>query len=198
MKKSLYVKTTISLFVCAFLCVLPVVSVSHADMINQLYVGIDDDPNWGDSKVWHNFGTYTYNGSTVVLDPTLIDVTNSSANYNSSGYIMWICEGSSPISVNVSFDYQHDPFNASIEFYYSSGTYLLLESSAGHFSKNLLVQPGEHFYISNEVGYYGNFEGHSIVNNISVSTSPVPLPGAVLLLGAGLCRLAAYARRRKE
>jgi len=28
--------------------------------------------------------------------------------------------------------------------------------------------------------------------------SPVPLPGAVLLLGAGLVRLAAYARRRQE
>jgi hypothetical protein len=35
-------------------------------------------------------------------------------------------------------------------------------------------------------------------NDKIVSMNPVPLPGAVLLLGAGMARLAAYARRRRE
>jgi hypothetical protein len=35
-------------------------------------------------------------------------------------------------------------------------------------------------------------------NDKIVTMNPVPLPGAVLLLGAGLARLAAYARRRRD
>ena len=36
------------------------------------------------------------------------------------------------------------------------------------------------------------------VTSFNASLSTVPLPGAILLLGAGLARLAAYARRRED
>jgi hypothetical protein len=41
-------------------------------------------------------------------------------------------------------------------------------------------------------------EGFGDYNDMVVKFSTVPLPGAVLLLGGGLVRLAAYARRRRE
>jgi hypothetical protein len=41
-------------------------------------------------------------------------------------------------------------------------------------------------------GKYGDF------NDMAVRVTGVPLPGAVLLLGAGMARLAAYARRRRD
>jgi hypothetical protein len=41
-------------------------------------------------------------------------------------------------------------------------------------------------------------EGFGDYNDMVVKFSAVPLPGAVLLLGAGMARLAAYARRRRE
>jgi hypothetical protein len=63
-----------------------------------------------------------------------------------------------------------------------------------------------HFYVACEAlainGALGTFaEGAFDFNDMVVmleSVQPVPLPGAVLLLGAGLARLAAYARRRQD
>jgi hypothetical protein len=53
--------------------------------------------------------------------------------------------------------------------------------------------------------YYDSLQNtglHGLTYNLEnggqlLPSSPVPLPGAVLLLGAGLTRLAAYARRKK-
>jgi hypothetical protein len=40
--------------------------------------------------------------------------------------------------------------------------------------------------------------GDADYNDLVMSVKPVPLPGALLLLGAGLVRLASYARRKRE
>jgi hypothetical protein len=52
-----------------------------------------------------------------------------------------------------------------------------------------------------EYGRYAAFwskEHLSLIPSLEITANAVPLPGAVLLLGAGMARLVAYARRRKS
>ena len=189
MKKLFYLKLFISLFVCALLCSSQLVSVSHANMINQIYAGIDIDPLWGDTFVWNRFGTFTYGESKVELGPTLIDVTNSSSSYSSQGIIHWIWEGTIPVLVNLSFNYNYGPFGFDwIRFNYENS----LDPSQHNFVRTILLEPNEYFFLECWVSGIG----HANITDITVSTSPVPVPGAIVLFGSALALVLYYRRRQ--
>jgi hypothetical protein len=190
MKQLFSLNLFISLFVCALLCSPQVVSLSHANMINQLYAGIDIDTNWGDTFSRGSFGTFTYGDSKVELGPTLIDVTNSSSSYSSQGIIHWIWEGTIPVLVNLSFNYYY-PFPIGFDWIrinYENR----LDPSQHSFVRTILLEPNEFFFLWCWVSSIG----HASITDISVSASPVPVPGAIVLFGSALALVLYYRRRQ--
>ncbi len=190
MKQLFSLKLFISLFVCALLCSPQVVSLSHANMINQIYAGIDIDPNWGDTFSWGSFGTFTYGDSKVELGPTLIDVTNSSSSYSSQGIIHWIWEGTIPVLVNLSFNYYY-PFPTGFDWIRINAENPL-DPSQHNFVRTILLEPNEFFHLSCWVSSIGQVS----ITDISVSVSPVPVPGANVLFGSALALVLYYRRRQ--
>jgi hypothetical protein len=181
MKKSFYLKLIISLFVSALLCASPVVPVSHADeMIKTINI-------WFDAEFYDTYGTFTYGNSTVIMNETSFEVTCGTDTVMASARIDW-ASPIEPVLATISFDYSYYPDTiGSIGFCgYDSG----LNKNESHFTTTVLFSGlGDGFFVGCFL-----FGGHATVSNISVTTSPVPLPGPVLLLGAGLGRLAIYRR----
>lgn len=94
---------------------------------------------------------------------------------------------------------------AHVLWFFGYDQHVLINKSASVF-KGTILAPYEQ---NNDVTYHNpaSFEGAIISNNIYVHSDfnlthngfvPTPLPGAVLLLGAGMARLVAYARRRQN
>jgi hypothetical protein len=73
-------------------------------------------------------------------------------------------------------------------------------AAVGDLFQNLAVVFNTGYTGPSQYAFYADIDKVSIsVDNANAnSVSAVPLPGAVLLLGASLCRLAAYTRRGKE
>jgi hypothetical protein len=66
-----------------------------------------------------------------------------------------------------------------------------------NYSNTLFIGMEDKAQLSNGVG--GGLEGlYGDFNDMAIRITAVPLPGALLLLGAGMARLVAYARRRQD
>jgi hypothetical protein len=82
--------------------------------------------------------------------------------------------------------------------YFSQSQFNTRDANAQHFALFRNATNPETWFIGMEDRGVGVAIGDRDYNDMVVELTAVPLPGAVLLLGAGMVRLVAYARRRQD
>jgi hypothetical protein len=214
MKKLFSLKLFITLFVFAILFTSRSPSISHAYenyLLGPAAIAQINETRWGGEEKLGGFGTIDfYSGSQVSIGETFINVKNEDGpihTVSSAGRLAWIWMrewGAPPLLVTASFDYKIDQgsSNSSLVRFWESGSgdwdFTLADGATHHVEKTfetswLSGTFNPNFYIRASVG---GGHGQIMISNISVSSSIVPLPGAVLLLGTGLGGLAIYSLRK--
>jgi hypothetical protein len=175
-------------------------SVSRADLLGPTsYTAIIQlTSDWGSPGVKRDDpGDISFGSSNVSIGPTAFDVFNDAASsYNAWARLDWLFS-SGPL--NLSFDYliEYDSTHgfAEVDVATASGTrYRDITPYMGtqHFSGTIFPDfPGGQLIVVGSI--WG--DGHVTISNLAVSA--VPLPGALVLLGAGMVRLVAYGRRKR-
>jgi hypothetical protein len=152
--------------------------------------------------------TVTSNQAVNVIDITgYVNMNSDTFTLNGrAGYTDWFI-----IRVGGSFDFSQSTVALSntdaghVLWFFGDDQHVLVNKSSTVFSGTILA-PYESTF---DVTYHNpaTFTGAIISNNLYVHSDfnitqegfvPTPIPGAVLLLGAGMVRLVAYARRRQS
>lgn len=136
----------------------------------------------GDASVT-SFGYYAYDGSTA---PTFADLVP----------VFTTVDGVGTIKSGITLPHNFGLYlNDNGTYYYSTLLgYNAADTSNQHFA--IFRGTSDKWYIGMEDRPIGS--GDKDYNDMVVGLTPVPVPGALLLLGAGLVRLAAYSRKRRS